>query len=170
MLPGIELLYAEQQMGPALGQPVAETELGDWKISVFPDGTGLPEGSGSVLQGEALYTQQCQSCHGPLGQGASADQLAGSNLSLTGPWPEKILGNYWPYATTLFDFTRRSMPMQTPGSLSDNDVYALTAYMLFLNGIVEKQTVLDADTLAEIKMPNRDGFIDVYQQGRNAKE
>jgi cytochrome c len=129
----------------------------------MPDGSGLPAGRGNVSQGKMIYLQQCQSCHGPGGQGASADQLAGGNMNLTDEWPEKTIGNYWPFATTLFDFNRRSMPMQAPGSLSDNDVYAVTAYLLFLNGIIDEKASLDANTLKKVRMPNRDGFINMYK-------
>ena len=135
--------------------------------SVMPDGEGLPAGSGSVAEGKKVYQGQCLSCHGPLGQGASADQLAGAKMALTDDWPEKTVGNYWPYATTLFDFTRRSMPMQRPGSLSNDEVYAVTAYVLYLNAIIEKDSVLDAKSLLKVKMPNQNGFIDIYQSEKN---
>lgn len=129
----------------------------------MPDGSGLPAGQGNVSQGETIYRQKCQSCHGPDGQGGSADQLAGASMMLTDDWPEKTIGTYWPFATTLFDFNRRSMPMQEPGSLSDNEVYAVTAYLLYLNDIVDEKAVLNANTLKKVRMPNRDGFINMYK-------
>ena len=167
ILIGIESLSAEALSGPRLGRHASSEEIARWQISVMPDGEGLPAGSGSVAEGKKVYQGQCLSCHGPLGQGASADQLAGAKMALTDDWPEKTVGNYWPYATTLFDFTRRSMPMQRPGSLSNDEVYAVTAYVLYLNAIIEKDSVLDAKSLLKVKMPNQNGFIDIYQSEKN---
>jgi len=157
-------LAADPPEGPSLGQPVTEADITRRDISVMPDGEGLPGGQGSVAEGKALYGQHCVSCHGQGGLGNSGDQLAGAIHTLTDEWPEKTIGTYWPYATTLFDFIRRSMPMTTPGSLTNNEVYALTGYLLYLNKIVEENTVMDAETLKGIKMPNADGFINVYEQ------
>ncbi len=150
--------------GPGLGQPATAEEVAALSINVFPDGNGLPEGSGSVAQGASLYQSRCIVCHGASGLGGSAEPLAGAEMGLTGEWPEKTIGTLWPYATTLFDFTRRSMPMTAPGSLSDDESYALTAYLLYLNGIVDEDTVLNKETLTQVKMPNVDGFINVYEQ------
>jgi len=157
-------LAADPPEGPNLGHPVTEEDITRRDISIMPDGEGLPEGQGSVAEGEALYKQHCVSCHGQGGLGNSGDQLAGAIHTLTDEWPEKTIGTYWPYATTLFDFIRRSMPMTTPGSLTNNEVYALTGYLLYLNKIVEENTVMEAETLKGIKMPNADGFINVYEQ------
>ncbi len=129
----------------------------------MPDGEGLPPGGGTAVQGKEIYDKQCAACHGPAGQGGSADTLAGEGLSLTGEWPEKTIGNYWPYATTLFDFNRRAMPMNAPQTLTGDEVYAVTAYLLFLNGIIKETEELNAATLVKIKMPNREGFINVYE-------
>lgn len=135
----------------------------------MPDGEGLPPGRGSVSEGRVVYEKYCQVCHAPGGVGDSGDQLAGASMELTSDWPEKTIGNYWPVATTLFDFIRRSMPMTAPQSLSDDEVYAVTAYLLYLNDIIEKNDILDAKALADIQMPNRDGFIDFYRGNRNEK-
>ncbi len=129
----------------------------------MPDGAGLPAGNGTAKQGQPLYEQLCIACHGAGGLGNSGDQLAGAQMSLTSEWPEKTIGNYWPYATTLFDFIRRSKPMDRPGSLSAAEVYALAAYLLYLNGIIAEEQPLDAAALAKIRMPNRDGFIEALE-------
>jgi cytochrome c len=148
--------------GPGLGHKASPEEIAAWNISVFPDGEGLPEGEGSVVQGEKIYQQKCLACHGENGLGATADQLAGAQMGLTSEYPEKTIGSYWPYATTLFDVVRRAMPMTAPGSLTDNETYALTAYLLHLNNIIGKDDVMNASTLPKVKMPNIDGFINIY--------
>ncbi|SMN11266.1 Sulfite dehydrogenase cytochrome subunit SoxD [uncultured Candidatus Thioglobus sp.] len=148
---------------PRLGQPLSADAVAKLAIHVFPDGEGLPAGSGSVQQGAVLYQQKCLLCHGPDGLGGSAEALAGAEMGLTSEWPEKTIGSFWPYATTLFDFIRRSMPMNAPASLSDNEVYALTAYLLFLNNIVIADTVLDKVSLMQVQMNNADGFINLYE-------
>lgn len=150
--------------GPNLGQPAKAKEIAALSIHVFPDGRGLPKGSGSVAQGKEIYLSKCIICHGSGGLGGSAEPLAGAEMGLTGEWPEKTIGTLWPHATTLFDFTRRSMPMTAPGSLSDAETYAVTAYLLYLNDIVAEDTVLNKDTIMHIKMPNVDGFINIYEQ------
>jgi S-disulfanyl-L-cysteine oxidoreductase SoxD len=163
-------VYAAEDMqkmvpeGPGLGQPARPEEVAALSINVFPDGTGLPEGSGSVTQGASIYQTSCIVCHGANGSGGSAEPLAGAEMGLTGEWPEKTIGTLWPYATTLFDFTRRSMPMTAPGSLSNDETYALTAYLLYLNAIIAEDAVLDKETLMQVKMPNADGFINIYEQ------
>lgn len=157
------------QEGPDLGQPATAEEVAALSINVFPDGRGLPEGSGSVSQGASIYQSRCIVCHGANGLGDSAEPLAGAEMGLTDEWPEKTIGTYWPYATTLFDFTRRSMPMTEPGSLNDNETYALTAYLLYLNNIVAEDAVLNKETLMQVKMPNVDGFINVYEQNKSVQ-
>ena len=164
ILAGSNLLQADTPTGPHLGRAATGAEIARYDIHVFPDGSGLPPGSGTVAQGKDLYDRLCLVCHGEGGQGASADPLAGAEMGLTGEWPDLTLGTYWPYATTLFDFNRRSMPMDRPGLLTNDETYAITAYLLYLNGIIEKDTILDAGTLMQVRMPNRDGFIDVWQQ------
>ena len=155
--------FAEVQNGPGLGQAATADEISQWDIGVMPDGEGLPPGQGTVAEGKIVYQQQCLSCHGQNGLGDSADQLAGAKMKLTSEYPEQTIGTYWPYATTLFDMIRRSMPMTSPGSLSDNQVYAVTAYLLYLNNIINESDVMNAETLAGVKMPNRDGFINIYE-------
>jgi len=168
MLIGSVVATEDQQFsipeGPQLGQPATAEEVAALSINVFSDGRGLPEGSGSVAQGASIYQSKCIVCHGAGGLGGSAEPLAGAEMGLTGEWPEKTIGTLWPYATTLFDFTRRSMPMTAPGSLNNDEAYALTAYLLYLNGIVDKNLVLNKETLMQVKMPNVDGFINIYEQ------
>jgi S-disulfanyl-L-cysteine oxidoreductase SoxD len=161
---GINPLYAEspQGHGPGLGHAISPEEIAAWDISIFPDGEGLPIGEGSVHEGELLYRKKCIACHGENGLGETADQLAGAQMSLTSDYPEKTIGSYWPYATTVFDVIRRSMPMTTPGTLSNNEVYAVTAYLLYLNNLIAKDDVMNASTLPKVNMPNVDGFIDIY--------
>ena len=133
---GINSVSSDVLVGPRLGQLATAEQIIPWQISVGPDGTGLPAGKGNAIEGRSVYLEKCVSCHGPNGEGGSADQLARARMQLTDEWPEKTIGTYWPFATTLFDFNRRSMPMQAPGSMSDDEVYAVTAYLLFLNGII----------------------------------
>lgn len=145
---------------PQFGQPIAPADLAPWDISIGPDGAGLPPGRGTAAQGEAIYVAQCQSCHGEKGGGRPNDALVGGFGSLApGKPPVKTVGSYWPYATTLFDYIRRAMPFQDSKSLSDDEVYAVSAYILNLNGIIGNDEVLDAQSLPKVRMPNRDGFI-----------
>ena len=168
---GIDFLYAESiQDGSRLGHAISPEEIAKWDISVFPDGEGLPEGEGNVVQGENIYQQKCIACHGENGLGTNVgDQLAGAQMDLTSEYPEKTIGTYWPYATTIFDVVRRSMPMTAPGSLTNNETYAVTAYLLYLNNIITKDDVMNASTLAKVKMPNVDGFINVYEEEKSKK-
>ena len=145
---------------PQLGQPIAPNDIAPWDISIGPDGATLPPGSGTVAQGAAVYSAKCQSCHGAKGVGGPADALVGGVGSLaSGKVPLKTVGSYWPYATTLFDYVRRAMPFFQPKSLSNDEVYAVSAYVLNLNGIIGDNDVLDARSLPKVKMPNRDGFV-----------
>ena len=145
--------------GPGLGKPVSAAELAAWDSSVMPDGTGLPAGSGTAAQGAQIFAQKCVACHGDGGKGGSASALLprGPISSINGG--EKTIANFWPYASTLFDYIRRAMPWQQPKSLSSDEVYALTAYLLALNKVIDEGAGLDALTLPKIKMPNRDGFV-----------
>ena len=129
----------------------------------MPNGEGLPKGKGTAKEGKVVYEKYCSSCHGPEGSGGTADPLAGATMGLTSEYPEKTIGTYWPYATTLFDMTRRSMPMQAPGTLTNDEVYAVTAYQLSLNRIIGEKEEMNAKTLPQVKMPNREGFINVYE-------
>ena len=162
ILAGTSLWAAEAPRGPQLGRPADPKAIAAWDIGVMPDGEGLPAGSGNAEEGKPLYEEQCLSCHGKDGLGDSGDQLAGARMGLTSEYPEKTIGNYWPYATTLFDFIRRAKPMDRPGSLDNDQVYALTAYLLYLNGIIGEADRMDAQSLPKIRMPNRDGFIDLW--------
>ena len=144
--------------GPQLGRVLESHEISALPVTVWPTGRGLPPGEGSVAQGEALFLAQCAACHGPGGVGGTADELSGGQMGLTSEWPDKTIGTYWPYATTVFDFIRRAMPMTAPGSLSADDTYALTAYLLHRNELLPADAILDAASLAAVRMPNREGF------------
>jgi len=149
--------------GPQLGRTLSPQEIDSIGINVFPDGSGLPPGGGTAAQGQAVYEGKCASCHGPKGLGGSAEELAGGQHSLTSDAPDKTVGIYWPYATTIFDFVRRSMPLDAPRSLSDDEVYAVTAYLLFLNGIIDRDREMNAQSLPKLEMPNRHGFISIFE-------
>jgi mono/diheme cytochrome c family protein len=145
---------------PQFGQPIASADIALWDISIGPDGAGLPPGRGTPTQGESVYAAKCQACHGEKGAGGPNDALVGGMGSLApGKVPVKTVGSYWPYATTLFDYVRRAMPFSEPKSLTSDEVYAVSAYILNLNGIVGSNDVLDAQSLPKLRMPNRDGFI-----------
>lgn len=142
-----------------LGQAITEDDVVTWNIDVRPDGTGLPPGRGTAAQGKQVYLAKCSACHGDKGEGSPMDRLVGGAGTLASDKPVKTVGSYWPYATTLFDYVRRTMPFTDPQGLGADETYAVTAYVLFLNGIVEENTMLDARTLPAIVMPNRGGFV-----------
>ena len=152
------------EKGPNLGKPASSKLIKLWNMDIFPDGSGLPIGQGTAISGKKVYQKHCLSCHGVDGTGDSADELAGASHSLTDTPPDKTIGTYWPYATTLFDFTRRSMPLNAPGVLNNNELYSVTAYLLHLNGIIDKDEIINANTLPKIKMPNHNGFINIYNK------
>ena len=141
------------------GRPASLDEIKLWDIDVRPDGKGLPAGSGTVSRGKEVYVGNCAACHGDNGQGGIKDRLVGGQGTLASDAPVKTVGSFWPFATTLFDYINRAMPYQAPGSLSHDEIYAVTAYILNLNGIVPADGKLDKDNLPKIRMPNRDGFI-----------
>ena len=144
---------------PHLGTPIAEADIGAWNITVFPDGTGLPPGSGTPAQGAAVYAGKgCAACHGENAAGGANGALVG-NPPLDRIEARKTIANFWANATTLFDLIRRGMPWPSPRTLSNDEVYALTAYLLALNKIIGEQDVMNAQTLPKVKMPNRDNFI-----------
>lgn len=144
---------------PRLGQPMSAADAAKWDKTIFPDGQGLPPGHGTAKEGRALYEQKCAGCHGQRGEGATAEELVGEPKPPTGEDPSKAIGPYWPYATTIFDFISRSMPPAAPGSLSANETYAITAYLLAANQIIGEGDEIGAATLPQVKMPNRDGFV-----------
>lgn len=149
----------DSAQGPGLGRPLTPEEIRKVNITVAPNGKGLPSGSGSVSAGTAVYAKSCQSCHGPQGAGKPQDPLTGGVGTLASSKPVKTPASYWPTATTLFDYIRRAMPMNAPQSLTNDEVYSVTAYLLSIDGIVPSDAVLDAKSLPRVKMPNRDGFI-----------
>ncbi|HXV11160.1 MAG TPA: cytochrome c [Burkholderiales bacterium] len=135
-------------------------EVARWDISIPPSGAGLPTGGGTARQGLQVYEQSCLVCHGAKGVGKPADALAGGIGTLATQKPVRTVGSYWPYSTTLFDYIRRAMPIANPLSLTDDEVYAVSAYLLFINGIVDEDAQMNAQTLPLVKMPNREGFVD----------
>jgi len=147
------------QDSPGLGEAVSAAEIEALDYTIEPDGTGLPQGSGSARQGAVVYQTYCLACHGPAGQDGVNDRLAGGHGSLITSRPVKTVGSFWPHATTVFDYVRRAMPYQTPGVLSNDDLYAVTAYLLFVNEIVDEDAVMNARTLPDVRMPNRENFV-----------
>ena len=149
-------LGAPERFG--FGADASEDRIALWDIDVKPDGEGLPPGSGSAAEGRLVYELSCMQCHGPTGTEGPNDPLVA-----TGEWeqwpPGRAFGAFWPYATTLFDYTRRAMPQLTPGTLSNDELYAVVAYVLHLNGLLPEDAVLDAESLAAINMPARDRFV-----------
>ena len=150
---------------PRLGTPISEAQLQGWDLIVAPDGSGLPAGSGTAAQGQAVYEQKCASCHGMQGEGMpGVPALAGG--SPIGAPPLMTAGSYWPHASTIFDYVRRAMPPLAPKSLTDSEVYQVTAYVLHLHNIVERDFVLDSNSLPTVQMPNGGNFIDRSQVQR----
>lgn len=144
-----------------LGRTALDEEVVAWDIDIRPDGQGLPAGQGSVETGGEIYDAQCATCHGVFGEGEGRwPILAGGADTLTDERPEKTIGSYWPYLSTVYDYVRRAMPYGNARSLSDDDVYALTAYLLYLNDLVDEEFELNADNFADISMPNEANFID----------
>jgi len=142
------------------GRLVDQKEVAAADITVFPDGSGLPSGRATAREGREIFNQRCAACHGERGQGSDDfHALAGGVGTLSSGQPQLTVGSYWPYATTLWDYTRRAMPYTQPGSLTATEVYAVTAYVLYLNGILAEDAVVDQTTLPAIRMPNRNGFI-----------
>ncbi len=142
-----------------VGRTPTPDEVRQWNFSARPDGKGLPAGSGSVALGKEIFTNRCSKCHGSAGQGGDAVPLVGGRGTLNTAKPLKTVESYWPYATTVFDYVRRAMPFNQPGTLTNDQVYCVTAYVLYLGKIVPENAVLDARSLPKIRMPNRDGFV-----------
>jgi S-disulfanyl-L-cysteine oxidoreductase SoxD len=152
---------ASRAQTPTYGKGRAPTdeEIKAWDIDVDMNGKGLPPGKGTAAEGSKIFAQKCAVCHGPTGEGAIAKRLLGGKGSLSTDKPMKTIGSFWPYAPTLFDFINRAMPASQPGTLSANEVYALTAFLLYRNEIIGENDVVDATTLPKVQMPNRNGFI-----------
>ena len=140
------------------GRPATAQEIAGWDIDVRPDGRGLPDGRGSVVEGQAIYDAKCASCHGTFGESNDYLALAGGVGTLASDQPQRTLGSKLNHATTLFDYIRRAMPFNAPQSLTSDEVYALTAYVLNLNDIVPADATLDRASILAVRMPNRDGF------------
>ena len=154
------------------GRAATAEEVAAWDIDIMPDGTGLPEGEGTAASGAPIYAQQCAVCHGQSGEGGIADRLVGHTPETTPPFGPRYeawrgdgpdvpysVGNYWPYATTLFDYIRRAMPSNAPGTLEPDQVYGLVAWILAENGIIPADAAMNATTLAAVEMPARDIFV-----------
>jgi len=152
-----------------LGHTASPEDIAGWNIDIASDGAGLPPGRGSVAQGAQIFAAKCATCHGAHGEGKPMDALAGGAGTIGTAKPVKTVGSYWPYATTLFDFIRRAMPFNAPQSLTNDEVYSVCAYVLWLNKIVPEEIVLDAETLPKIAMPNRDRFVSSYKPREGAQ-
>jgi S-disulfanyl-L-cysteine oxidoreductase SoxD len=150
---------AQAQNHYGIGRLATPAEIAGWNIDIGRNGENLPEGSGSVSHGHEIFDQQCAACHGAKGEGGVGDRLVGGQGTIATPKPVKTVGSFWPYAPTLFDYIRRAMPQNAPQSLGNDDVYAVSAYILNMNGLLPADATLDAKTLSAIKMPNRNMFI-----------
>jgi len=142
-----------------IGRTADDAEIAGWNIDIGRDGSNLPPGSGTVAHGREVFEQQCAACHGEKGEGGVGDRLVGGQGTLASAKPIKTVGSYWPYAPTLFDYIRRAMPQNAPESLSNEDIYAVSAYILNMNGLLPADATLDAKSLGAIKMPNRKMFV-----------
>jgi cytochrome c len=142
-----------------VGRPPTTEEVRAWELTIRPDGQGLPPGRETVALGQTVYAERCAACHGETGEDPKYSRLVGGHGSLATAQPIRTIGSFWPYAPTLWSYIRRAQPSDQPGSLTPDQVYAVTAYLLHLNGIIGEQDVMDATTLPLVKMPNRDGFV-----------
>ena len=150
---------ADEPGGYGFGRPATDEEIRAWNIDIAPTGEGLPPGEGTAKRGAQIYAAKCAACHGPTGKEGPKDRLVGGQGTLNTPKPIKTIGSYWPYATTLYDYIDRAMPFNAPQSLTPDEIYSVTAWLLFQNGIIPEDAVIDARTLPLVRMPNRDGFI-----------
>jgi len=162
---------AAQSPKYGVGRAPTTDEVRQWSISIAPDGKGLPPGRGTAAEAKELYANRCAKCHGDKGQGRDSVPIAGGQGTLRNPKPLRTVGSYWPYATTIWDYVNRAMPFDRPGTLTADQVYSLTAYVLYLNGLAAENDVIDARTLPKIQMPNRNGFVadprpDVHRSGK----
>ncbi|HEX2278451.1 MAG TPA: cytochrome c [Candidatus Tectomicrobia bacterium] len=142
-----------------VGRPPTAEEVRAWDLTIRPDGQGLPPGRGTAALGKPIYAERCASCHGETGEDPKYSRLVGGQGTLATDKPIRTIGSFWQYAPTLWSYIRRAQPYDNPGSLTPDQVYAVTAYLLHRNGIIGEQDVMDAQTLPQVKMPNRDGFV-----------
>jgi cytochrome c len=152
-------MLAAQSPKYGVGRAPTPEELREWSISIGPDGAGLPAGRGTAAEAKELYANRCAKCHGDKGQGRDSVPIAGGQGTLRNPKPLRTVGSFWPYATTVWDYIHRAMPFDRPGTLTADQVYSLTAYVLYLNDLAKENDVIDARTLPKIQMPNRNGFV-----------
>lgn len=152
------LIHADDDLYPGIGTPLEQAQLGNLPQHVFPDGSGLVSGQGTVQAGEPLYKDHCAQCHGSNGQGGRALELVGDRTLLDSKFPDRGIAVYWPNAPTLYEYVYRSMPPENPASFSSDEMYSLLAYLLFLNDLIAADVVVNAKVLSNIRMPNRDGF------------
>ena len=151
--------FSEESGSYGLGRLATEDDIRVWNMDVSPTGEGLPPGRGTVKQGARIYAEKCAACHGPTGIEGPKDKLMGGRNTLASSKPIRTVGSYWPYATTLYDYTHRAMPFNAPQSLTTDETYSVIAWLLFQNEVIAEDTVLDAETLPTVEMPNRHGFI-----------
>ena len=149
----------ENAAGYEIGKPATDNQIRAWNIDVSPSGEGLPPGQGTVKEGAQVYAEKCAACHGPSGTEGPKDRLVGGQHTLQTSKPVRTIGSYWPYATTLYDYINRAMPFNAPQSLTSGEVYSVIAWLLHQNGIISEDTVVSAQTLPQVQMPNRNGFI-----------
>jgi mono/diheme cytochrome c family protein len=167
LLMGIGALLVTADLWPAaaqfptygVGRPPTAEEVQAWDLTIPPDGQGLPPGRGTAALGQAVYAERCAACHGETGEDPKYSRLVGGHGSLATAQPIRTIGSFWQYAPTLWSYIRRAQPYDNPGSLTPDQVYAMTAYLLHRNGIIGEQDVMDATTLPRVQMPNRDGFV-----------
>ena len=162
---------AAQSSKYEVGRPPTPDEIRRLGSPIAPDGSGLPRGSGTAVAGRTVFAAQCERCHGPKGEGDVGARLVGGQGTLATSRPLRTVGSFWPHATTLWDYINRAMPFDKPSLLEPSEVYAVVAFILNLNGIIDENRVMDATTLPQVRMPNRDGFVadprpDVPQKGR----
>ena len=154
------------QESPGLGEVMSAEKIAEIDYAVLPNGDGLPDGSGTAKDGATVYQRYCLACHGEGGADGINDRLVGGHGSMTSKRPQKTVGSFWPYATTIFDYVRRSMPLTSPGVLSNDEMYAVTAYLLYINDIIGENAEINAKTLPAIKMPNADNFTWDYSPAK----
>lgn len=142
-----------------IGHVATPEQIAGWNIDVEPDGRNFPQGHGTIARGKEVYATHCASCHGDKGEGGIGDRLVGGIGTLSTDKPIKTVGSYWPYATTLFDYIRRAMPLNAPESLSNDDVYAVSGYVLYMNGLLNEDATVNGQVLTALHMPNRAGFV-----------